>query len=46
MRTQSAVRRRIVLNRCAVIVFTSLAEFETRFAQPFSRRMSESLSRM
>src|SRR5207253_2911185 len=37
--TQSLVRRRIVLNLCAVIVFTILAEFEIMLVQPFAERI-------
>ena len=39
--THSSVRRRMVLNLCAVIVFTIFAEFEIMLIQPFCARMRD-----
>src|SRR6185436_7537276 len=44
--TQSAVRRRMVLKRCAPMMFTIFAELDTMLLQPFFSRIGERFCRM
>ncbi|CFN77940.1 Uncharacterised protein [Bordetella pertussis] len=46
MSTQSAVRRKMVLKRWAVMVLTSFPELEIRLVQPFSSRIFDRRCRM
>src|SRR4029077_17428593 len=44
--TQSAVRRRMVLKRCAPMMFTIFAELDTMLVQRFFSRIGERFCRM
>src|SRR2546426_2910973 len=44
--TQSAVRRRIALKRCAPMMFTIFAEFDTMLVQRFARRRDDRFCRI